>query len=104
MNVAYAPAMQWLKLGLLFVLAPLAAGCGGNGGNSGSANGGSGGSDGGSGGVVATGGGGSGGALPTGVPVLGNGTHSASAVKTRVIATAADGLEGPRDLAFNTFE
>lgn len=38
---------------------------------------------------------------PAGLPVLGNGTHSADAVSVRVIATADDTLATPRDLAFN---
>lgn len=38
---------------------------------------------------------------PQGLPVLGNGTHSADAVSVRVIATADDTLATPRDLAFN---
>lgn len=38
---------------------------------------------------------------PRGLPVLGNGTHSASAVSVRVIATAENSLATPRDVAFN---
>ncbi|MCB9541557.1 MAG: hypothetical protein H6703_03810 [Myxococcales bacterium] len=38
---------------------------------------------------------------PTGGPVLGNGRHTADAVVIDVIATAADGLDVPRDLDFN---
>ena len=38
---------------------------------------------------------------PKGVPALGGGTHSTDAVEWTVIATADDGLDGPRDLEFN---
>src|SRR5262245_40050395 len=99
---------------LFLTLIPLVAGCGSGDGNSGTTSGGAGGGvgvggapAGGSGGVVATGGGGSGGSggeLPKGVPVLGNGKHSASSVKMLEIATAADGLTGPRDLEFSKLE
>jgi hypothetical protein len=38
---------------------------------------------------------------PTGIPALGNGTHSLDEVEIDVIATEDDGLNGPRDLEFN---
>jgi hypothetical protein len=38
---------------------------------------------------------------PTGFPALGNGTHDLESVIIDVIATDADGLNGPRDLDFN---
>lgn len=37
----------------------------------------------------------------TGLPALGNGSHDLARVQMDVIATAADGLNGPRDLDFN---
>jgi DNA-binding beta-propeller fold protein YncE len=40
--------------------------------------------------------------MPTGIPLLGNGAHTADAVDVSVIATLADSLDTPRDLAFNT--
>ena len=38
---------------------------------------------------------------PRGIAALGNGRHSLAAVRVREIATDADGLDRPRDLAFN---
>ena len=67
--------------------------------------GGGGGDDAGQGGSGGMGGSaGAAGSAPTTVPVLGNGTHSLDAVHLTVIATADDGLDVPRDLAFNPVE
>ncbi|MCA9671966.1 MAG: hypothetical protein KC503_40485 [Myxococcales bacterium] len=38
---------------------------------------------------------------PSGLPLLGNGTHSAGSVTITVVAQGKDGLMGPRDLAFH---
>lgn len=38
---------------------------------------------------------------PPTIPALGNGAHAPSAVRVTVVATADDGLDVPRDLAFN---
>lgn len=38
---------------------------------------------------------------PTGIAALGHGTHSMDEVDTTILATADDGLDGPRDLDFN---
>lgn len=38
---------------------------------------------------------------PTGIPVLGGGTHSIHAVTLEVVSTASDPLDRPTDLAFN---
>lgn len=69
----------------------LAAACGGGGGGGNGA--------GGAGGTAGSGG--SAGSAPAGIGVLGNGMHSLDAVVMTVIATGDDGLEVPRDLAFN---
>jgi len=39
--------------------------------------------------------------MPTGIPVLGSGSHSRDRVRVTVVATDDDGLNTPRDLAFN---
>ncbi|MFO0603293.1 MAG: hypothetical protein U0324_08975 [Polyangiales bacterium] len=39
--------------------------------------------------------------MPTGIPVLGAGSHSRDRVRVTVVATGDDGLNKPRDLAFN---
>jgi len=39
--------------------------------------------------------------MPTGVPVLGAGSHDRSRVRITVVGSADDGLNTPRDLAFN---
>ncbi|MBN4050174.1 hypothetical protein JYT28_00300 [Desulfobulbus sp. AH-315-M07] len=44
---------------------------------------------------------GSGGSTPTGIPVLGNGQHTANSVQIATIANSADGLNEPRDVAFH---
>ena len=38
---------------------------------------------------------------PSGIPLLGNGSHSTSEVSIETIATQADGLTDPRDLDFH---
>lgn len=40
-------------------------------------------------------------AAPRGIPALGNGQHTAQSVRVRVVASRDDGLDRPRDLAFN---
>lgn len=39
--------------------------------------------------------------IPTGLPVLGGGMHVSDSVEMTTIATAAEAMDGPRDLAFN---
>jgi DNA-binding beta-propeller fold protein YncE len=39
--------------------------------------------------------------MPRGIPVLGSGTHDRARVRITVVGTAEDGLNAPRDLAFN---
>lgn len=39
--------------------------------------------------------------MPTGIPALGSGSHSRDRVRVTVVATGDDGLNKPRDLAFN---
>lgn len=39
--------------------------------------------------------------MPRGIPALGGGRHTLASVRVREVATRADGLDKPRDLAFN---
>lgn len=82
---------HFTSVSLAVALAVATAACG-----SGGASQGGGGTTGGTGGSGASGGG-----APATIPVLGNGAHSPDAVEITAIATGADGLATPRDLAFN---
>ena len=66
-----------------------------------SGNSGSGGAGNGSGPSGGPAGSGAGGSTPSGIPVLGNGQHSADSVQIATIATSSDGLDEPRDVAFH---
>ena len=89
--------MKCAALFSLVALGAAATGClgGGNGGGGTAASAGNGGvgGQGGSGGL--------GGAQTSGLPLLGSGQHSKSSVQIDVVATSADGIDNPRDLAFN---
>ncbi len=50
-----------------------------------------------------SGGGGAGGPAPTGLPILGGGTHDIATLDVLSVATGTDGLNAPRDVAFNPF-